>query len=624
MKDKNLVIFMDYFENLEKIAPLLRKKMLNAPKRPIVVSMNFNTSPLVAVGLDAEIVYSGDLLEKEDYEAIDRYVLDLNKTWYLWLRPAEGITECDNIRFGSLTGELVHRSFSSAIKRLEIVLKIIERFDPDEIILAGDSDIFKQLSFVIKNELGIKSEFIMHRAAGTPLAGVLNKIYRFLIDKISNACDVFLRKSIVKRKINSAVLMDRRLYPELPEIGKDFLVLEYMIEQGLRIRLQYLKNHDLLPVPLYTEDSFKMPGILGPYSMYWRLCEADKKFREKFVYKKIHIWKLVKATIQGLVIHDFPRIHKNIDFLKKLYARVPLKVIVMREAVREIEKTIVLTARQAKIQTLVIQHGLLCPGTLFFTKFYSDKIALWGRAGIDWFAKYGNDVKGCVVTGKPAHDLWQGRAADLNREGGDILGKVSAYPEKDTVLYITACFKWADKDLLYVYDSPDAEYISLKSLLEAMRHFPEKQLVIKMHPFDLCTAQDLYRFVKGYSNVFVVKDENIMALIAKSAVVITSLFSSAGLDAVIFKKALVTLNLYKRDDLIPFADYGVALGVRRQEDLLPALRRVFKDKGLEDLFGSNRDRFISDYAYKIDGGSTERVIDLIKQLCNKSNLSETK
>ena len=615
MENKPTVIFLDYFESLEKVVPIIRRICTKLKYKPIIVSSNFDTNAL-AIFSDLKIIYFGELLSSQDYIFMARYVLNLTQTWYSRLKSIGGITEYKGIQFGAIVEERAQRFFSSAIRNLEIILRIIEQFHPHRIILIGERDIFQNLSAFIKEELNTSSSFIEVREKKSSVSGIIKGFRRWAVEIISNACDNLMRRLVIRKKGKNGIFIDTHLYSELKDLGKEYHLCLYLIEKGFRIRLRLIKDERLFFAPILVDDSLRPPKVFSHFYKYWRFMKANVEFKNKFSYKNLKIWRVLEKIVKRLIICDFPQAKKNIIFLEKLYKHLAPKVVILREAVRMPEKTIVFAAKQVEIPTLVIQHGILA-GRSIYTKLHCDKIAVWGNAGIDWYRAYGNDITKCVVTGKLQHDLLYLKKDNHEREKKHSLLKIGINPDKQTILYLPAHFKLS-KHEYNVYFSPDIEYIALNSILNIAKSFPDRQLIVKIHPFDSVDIGALYDSkIKGkYPNIFIVKNVDIIPLIKVSSLVITSLFSSSAIDAVIFNKPVITLNFYKREDLVPFAQRGVALGVIKPEHLCQAVRQIFEDKKLGDWFASNRASFIYDYAYKIDGKTSQRVKDLIRKLAH--------
>ena len=611
--NKPTVIFLDYFENFNEVVPIIRRICTKLKCKPIIVSSNFDTHPLLVYS-DLKVFYFDEFLSSQDYKFMDRYVFNLTQNWYSRLESIEGITEYEGIQFGAIVEERAQRSFSSAIRNLEIILRIIEQFHPHRIILIGERDIFQNLSAFIKEELNTSSSFIEVREKKSSVSGIIKGFRRWAVEIISNVCDNLMRRLVFRKKGKDGIFIDTRLYFELKDLCQEYHPYLYLIEKGLHIRLRLIKDERFLFAPILVESFFKLPNVFNPFYRYWKFLRKEVKFQNIFEYKNLPIWRALKKFIRELIIRDFLQAKKNIIFLEKLYKRLVPKVVILREAVRMPEKTIVFVAKQAKIPTLVIQHGILA-GRSIYTKLHCDKIAVWGNAGIDWYRAYGNDITKCIVTGKLQHDLFNLKKDNYEREREDPLLKIGINPDKQSILYLPAHFKLG-KHQYNVYFSPDQEYIALNSILNIAKFFPDRQLIVKIHPFDSVDIRLLYnsKIKNRYPNVSIVKNVDLLFLIENSSLVITSLFSSVALNAVILNRPLITLNFHKREDLVPFAQRGVALGVTKSEHLCQAVRQIFEDRKLIDWFASNRESFIYDYAYKIDGKSSQRVKDLIRKL----------
>lgn len=613
IQNRPTVIFLDYFEDLAKAIPPIKRICAKLKHKPVVVASNFDVNPLNK-SLDLKILCFDEFLSTQDYEFMDRYVFNLTQTWYSRLKPIEGITEYRGIQFGAMVEERAQRVFSSTVKNLEIILKTIDRFYPQRIILIGKRDIFQNLSVFIEEKLNTPSLFVEAREKNSSVSEIVRKFRHCAIEKITNICDIPMRIIAIREKRKNAIFIDARLYFQLKDLSKEYFPYLYLIEKGLRLRLKLIQDKSLIFAPLLVEDFFKIVNIFNPFYRYWKSIIADMEFQDKFEYKNLPIWGILEKFIKELIIYDFSQTKKNITFLQRLYKALQPKLVVLREAVRMPERTILFTAKQANIPTLVIQHGILARRNVH-TRLDSDKIALWGKAGIDWYRAYGRDVTKCVITGKLQHDILNFQKDNYEREGRNILLRSGLDTEKQTILYLPAHLK-TGRRAYDVYFSPEMELISLNSIINLARSFPDKQLIIKIHPFDLLNVETLYNNpeIKKHPNIFVIKNVNTIPLVKVSSLVITSLFSSSAIDAVIFNKPVVTLNFYKREDLVPFAQRGVALGVTKPEQLPQAVRQIFEGQELKDRLASNRESFIYDYAYKIDGKSKQRVLSLIKKL----------
>jgi CDP-glycerol glycerophosphotransferase (TagB/SpsB family) len=94
--------------------------------------------------------------------------------------------------------------------------------------------------------------------------------------------------------------------------------------------------------------------------------------------------------------------------------------------------------------------------------------------------------------------------------------------------------------------------------------------------------------------------------------------STVALEAMLLNKPVITINLTGTPDYMPYAESGAALGVYREEDLVPAIRKALRDPQVIEEMAQSREKFISEYAYKPDGQAAKRIAELITRLIAES------
>lgn len=622
MPDKQSIIFLDYFIDLKHAVFLINTIRKRLKTKPIIVSSNYDID-LLATHTGLKVIYFDTLLSNNDYKFMYDYVFNLTREWYLGLKPTENITEYKGISFGSIAEEMAHCSFSFLVKNLEISLKIITNMNPGRLIFIGERDTFIGLyTFVTKN-FNIRTMYIQNNEEKHSILKRLKNFRLCLLDVFLQICDSLMRRVMLLTKNDKPIFIDGRIYLESHELVKDFFVCPYLLEKGLRIRLKLFKNNSFKFVPFLLKDFFALPSLpVGRFYRYWKSLDQNEDFKKKFNYKGLCIWPIVKRRIREFFVQDFKRINKNITFLTKLYTRLRPNLVILREAVKELQRTLVFTAKYFKIPTLVIQHGVLAQKNVY-TYLCTDKIALWGPAGIEEYRKFGNDVNKCIVTGNPAHDrLYLQENYNIIKKTDDVFLKMGIDLTKETVLYLPNFLKKYNY-LPNVYYTWDSEHPLLNSIFNIADYFPNKQWIIKVHPFDPIDIKLLACAKKErYPNIFIVKNEPIKPLIEISSLVIVSYFSSAILDVVILDKPIISVKVDHDDEVSPLVSQNVAVGIDSPNKLLQAVRHIFEDEKIREELASNRKKFIYDYAYKIDGKSTVRVNELIREICENGSIAD--
>ena len=113
-------------------------------------------------------------------------------------------------------------------------------------------------------------------------------------------------------------------------------------------------------------------------------------------------------------------------------------------------------------------------------------------------------------------------------------------------------------------------------------------------------------------NSIVVRDINMYTLIYYSDLLIT-LDSTAALEAFLFKKPVITFNLTKRKDRVPYAQEGAALRAVRIQDLPMMIHVALHDVETQKKLKEAQDRFLYRYAYQLDGKAQERILKLLNK-----------
>ena len=155
--------------------------------------------------------------------------------------------------------------------------------------------------------------------------------------------------------------------------------------------------------------------------------------------------------------------------------------------------------------------------------------------------------------------------------------------------------------------------MNAKAVMEAVKEMPGCQLIIKLHPRDEYTQS--YQRMKNELKIkpIISKELNIYKALYVCDVMITK-FSTTAIEAAVLGKPVIVLNLTSKFDPAGYVKSGIALGVYKKENLSNTLRLALHDKKTKEKIGKKRPNFIRDYAYKIDGKSSERVLKMFSEV----------
>jgi UDP-N-acetylglucosamine 2-epimerase len=116
---------------------------------------------------------------------------------------------------------------------------------------------------------------------------------------------------------------------------------------------------------------------------------------------------------------------------------------------------------------------------------------------------------------------------------------------------------------------------------------------------------------EALQNGVVSTDLPIYTLVNSSDIVFTGM-STVGSEAVLFDKPLICLNFSRISYGVRYDEAHVALLVKNEEEILPAIVSVLHDNKVSRKLEEGRKLFRERYAYKLDGRASERFVAAIR------------
>jgi len=150
----------------------------------------------------------------------------------------------------------------------------------------------------------------------------------------------------------------------------------------------------------------------------------------------------------------------------------------------------------------------------------------------------------------------------------------------------------------------------LGTVFEAVCEVPQAKLIVKLHPAE---EPSLYRVVAKeksvLEDVLIVRDVNLFDLLRGCTMLLTA-HSTVGLEAMLFGKPVITVNVTGERDVMPYAESGAAVEVRNAAELAHAIRTILGDNETARKLEEGRTRFLADSLRPLDGNAGRRIADL--------------
>lgn len=595
--NKKTLFLINIMGDHEKIAHFLNKFLYVTSRPHLVVLFNIEIPKSFANG-SLNVKLSEDYLLKSDYEDIDNYIFNnLSKSWYLY----KYITDYRGITLGKVLEYDLQKYLTPRIKNLEIIRRIIDAENIHQIVVFDDNDELREAARLYADFINLPILIVRYRKLNFRLRlNIKSRLSIFLSDLL----DYFAFRRLLKDKEGKGVvLIDARLYNFFRGRKDKMPILPCPLEMGVRIRASLI-GQGLSYLPLYFRKSRKYFKEWNVYAQNWKDLCIDNELRNNFRYKGIPIWDIVSPKLSTFFREVIPRIICNINMLTNgVAAEKRIKVAVLRNDVKEFERTLISILRLAKIPSLIIQHGVLAEPN-GHNILFADKLVAWGRASIDWYEGLRNFPDKFEIVGNPSFDALLGWRPKISRD--ELYRKLNLDLNKGIILFVTQQINkfssfWTNDLFLVMADK----------LLEAIRQFPTMQLVIKVDPYEDVAPYRNRILKNSHNNAIAVRDFEIYTLIYFSDLVMT-LDSTVGLEAMIFDKPLITFNFTKRKDRVPYAEKGAAIGVYHEQDLIFAIKEALTDLEKISQLKSGRAKFLEEYAFKLDGKDRERILNLCR------------
>jgi len=493
--------------------------------------------------------------------------------------------------------------FGKIIRNHELIKCVINNENPDMIFLKSEN-IYYHITKSITQDIHIRSIYpakLFHpisRLADLFVPYVLKYLRRkwrvkpgfFKVNKKSCDKDRIVVLSSRSQEVNMILPWAK----EVNDRGYCVKVIG-LINQ----RLKYEKNgvnfelfSNFMTKEVYRKTTYETALM----EKKWQYLKENTNIKEDLNYKTMSTWDLSKNKFSYLYFERFLRIIDYIEIIKNVTEVEKPEIIVVMDDRSGFGKSAVATGNLLNIPTLLVQHGLINDSPVYGPSLV-DKMAVFGNYTKEVLIKLGVYEQQIVVTGQPRFDKILN-----NKYGAKKFRRQLGINENKRIIV------WAAAPL-----SPSENTLTLIEIVAAVQEIEEVQLVVKFHPDDNMEWCRSKIEEIGIKDIVLTRDGDLYELLHVCDVLITK-HSTVALEAMIFDKNVITINLSSEPDGYPYAESGASVGVYKNEEILPAIKMVLNDEVARERLAENRKKFVYEHAYIQDGKATNRVADLIEEM----------
>ena len=480
--------------------------------------------------------------------------------------------------------------FLQLVANIGIVEKIIKQEKPNELIIINSSS---KLGQIQKEFYGIVK--VVDRT--DIISDIKRKLFNLLIPVVVKNLNFLkiIKKSNYKPGKEKEIIYfsgKRGSYfagPLIEKINKRTVIIENEGKRLEKVDYDYLSNY------IDKKTKINLLQFKRRLTKYYKRLKKSNNFRFNFKYNDIRLNTVLSDLIEFQFKNNYLKSAYYIEAFNNLYQKIKPKLIVNAcECPKNIKISICLSKKYG-INSLLHFHGA-------FGKYYgynnlkSDVVSVWGESYKKTLVKLGNKENKIKITGNPLWDHIQDFKINKN-----IIFDMGLEENKKIILLATTSIPFDVRDRM--------TYATIKTI----KKLKDCQLIIKLHPEE---SPDFYhKLIKKYGiKAKIIEDLGLLPSLIKISEVVLISDSTVGLEALLYNKPLIDMDLTNKGYYQDYVQEGVALGVRKEEDLLPAIISILENEVVRKNLEKNRKKYVYEHAYKQDGKAAERIVDIINQI----------
>jgi len=396
------------------------------------------------------------------------------------------------------------------------------------------------------------------------------------------------------------------------KLDPDFVILDYTqmprlyTDDKIRIKRYHYSSIHKDKLRIY-EEYFLLRAILSS-KIRKKLKKASTNLLE--IYDKIE--NSVSSDLEKVILMQYRKYHKStlLYLLKyftydKLFSKHRFSTISGIDENSPGVKSIFEAAGKNHITTIGLQHGSIYDLSVayMYSKIDKDRnvmadyTMLWGDKWKETLINKGNfREESLIITGQIRTD---------------IIPKLHSVDRQSVIKNIDP-----DKSLVVFASQPQPDQQQRRQaaldVFGSVRDMKNVFLLVKLHPAEREDTGYYHKLAKesNCSNYSLMYDIDLFLLLSVCDIMITC-YSTVGMETIYFGKPLIIHDPFKLDMASYFKE-GVAFQATNENEL-----EMYIEKILSSELKINQEaykRFISGYAYKIDGKASERCLNFIKSL----------
>ena len=577
-----------------------------------------------------------EFISEEDAEKLDNLACKINLLWH------QDKFIFFNINLGICFQKTYLYYFYDCLRIIHIILNIIERENPSEIIIFDDIRYIKLYNEYISYICSLKKVYIKKIPKSNQIYSKFNEnfVYKSRVKfyfsnrfknlkflKLFNKTLFNLIWAIIDLKINR---IDKK--------KKNILMYGYRYHQPLIKQVSHKYNLFLLEDNTNIFKKLNLINIFkdnsGGYRLYleyfkfkklkknsdqsfqnklgiWKNLIENPEFAKTFTFQNINFFNVFKKTIYNIIFPTIREMIFRIYLYYNILKKKKIDLVIFEADNRVFDCAFSILASRMNIPTLTVQHGATSSPNAFLPLVSKD-YAIWSNFIKDMLSNFNLDLINLEITGAPRMDEYfyiKKNKILIQRIKDSVFNHFGIDKNKKLIL-VTTTHVGASK----FSSSFDLNQIEIEKfydvLFKAIKNLPNCHLIIKLRYNDeIKKIPYMIQKEMDINNITITDDYNILDLVISCDCLISG-YSTTIFEALILDKPIIIINfrnstkVFKdlKDDIIPKVSNHIEL----YNKIIEYLNKPIPIKEYKDI--------IESYLYKIDGQAVIRIANLIDNI----------
>jgi hypothetical protein len=616
----NVAILVGDITNVDKIKNYI-SKFPNAQ----IFTLNFKSHLKLSEQKIPHII-SENFLQDQDYDKIDLLSKNASINWYKHDKIKKFL-KFEEINLGNLLEQEFHQYilpfFTNAFTIEYIVInnnfkKIISitEINPfvEEICKNNNIEFIqidkKQNSSLVLDKLNIKINL-----GKMPISlNISRKQYLFFKKHLEKILFSFLglkynqinKKSILLLDFNPILYED--LLIQLSKLDKEIILLNTRRPavwnfKSFQIILQ--NKCKLISLSEYEKNisenmEYREKLFFDKLNELWK---NDDVLKEYFSINSQNLWSSIKESFKQICYTRFSESIRKIFMINELFDTINPSIILEWAEIAFEEKMLIPIAKKFGIEIIYLQHALAAmeDSNKFHGRFISHlshpflshKQAVWGNSSKEYAIL--NNNPHTIAIGSPRHDKFFNFKENSKNKG--LILFAPTFPSNISS-------KNMSTESITNFNN------FIQQTCRVLSNLPNKEFLVKPHP-TVSSVYDITKLVKEVDpTISITYDDNILNLINKCELLITTNNSTIAIDAIMLKKPVISLqtsSIYLENELVKM---NALLYVTKISDIESTIKKILIDSELKQQLLEKSKHFLNRH-FTNQGNASEKLANLL-------------